>query len=134
MKLIISGSRHLDFKDKSIYYKAQQATVELGLHGGHPTEAGDVAPTVTEVISGGARGADRYGEDWASCEHIPVKIFPAEWDTYGKKAGPIRNKAMAEYGDILLLIWDGKSPGSKNMKNWMKYYRKPIHEVIIEEI
>jgi hypothetical protein len=37
---------------------------------------------------------------------------------------------MAEYGDALLLIWDGKSKGSKNMKARMKGMQKPVFEVI----
>lgn len=44
-----------------------------------------------------------------------LKIFPADWDKYGRRAGPIRNREMAEYADALLAYWDGKSRGTKNM-------------------
>jgi len=58
--------------------------------------------------------------------------FPADWDTHGRAAGPIRNKQMAEYGDALLLIWDGESRGSANMKSNMKKLGKPVYEIIIK--
>jgi hypothetical protein len=38
---------------------------------------------------------------------------------------------MAEEGDALLLIWDGESKGSANMKKEMLFKKKPIYEVIL---
>jgi len=70
---------------------------------------------ISEVVSGKCGGVDRAGEVWAKSEKIPVKPFPANWDKYGKAAGPIRNQAMAEYADAVIVIWDGVSPGSSNM-------------------
>ena len=70
---------------------------------------------VTEVLSGGARGADYIGEVWASAHNIPVQKFPAEWDKHGKGAGFIRNTEMAENAEALIAIWDGKSRGTKHM-------------------
>ena len=58
--------------------------------------------------------------------------FKAEWTIHGKAAGPIRNRKMAEYGDALLLIWDGTSKGSSNMKIEMEKRNKPIYEIIIK--
>jgi len=86
----------------------------------------------TEVISGGARGVDTGGELFAQVNKIPVKLFPADWDIHGRAAGPIRNKQMAEYGDALLLIWDGKSKGSASMKREMEKLNKPVYEVIVK--
>lgn len=70
---------------------------------------------ITEVVSGRARGADRFGEIWAGRRGIPIKQFPANWNKHGKAAGAIRNQQMAEYGDALVAIWDGKSRGTKIM-------------------
>jgi len=69
----------------------------------------------TEVVSGGAKGADEFGERYAEMHKIPLKVFPADWNKYGNAAGPIRNKQMAEYADALVAVWDGKSRGTKNM-------------------
>jgi hypothetical protein len=52
---------------------------------------------ITEVVSGGAAGADRGGEVWASLRGIPIKKFPADWKKHGKAAGPKRNGQMAAY-------------------------------------
>lgn len=70
---------------------------------------------ITEVVSGGARGADALGEKWADLIGVPVRRFPADWDTYGRSAGMIRNREMAEYGEALIALWDGKSKGTAHM-------------------
>ena len=70
---------------------------------------------ITEVVSGGARGADRYGEEWARACDIPVRKFPALWGKYGKSAGQRRNTQMAQNADALIAIWDGVSPGTEDM-------------------
>ncbi len=70
---------------------------------------------ITEVVSGGARGPDMMGEEWAFYQVLPVKRFPAEWDKLGKGAGYIRNAQMAEYADSLIALWDGVSRGTANM-------------------
>lgn len=80
---------------------------------------------VTEVVSGCARGVDRAGEIWAADHMIPVKHFPADWNRHGKAAGPIRNGEMAEYADGALLLWDGVSRGTTNMKEHMERLGKP---------
>ena len=68
-----------------------------------------------EIVSGGARGADALGERYAKEKGYSVKRFPAEWDKYGRKAGHLRNEAMARYADALLAYWNGESKGTKSM-------------------
>lgn len=97
MRTIIAGSR--DLTDPSL--------VDLAV-----TQANFL---ITEVVSGAARGVDTNGERWARLNNIPVRRFPAEWDKHGKKAGYLRNEEMAANADALVLIWDGKSKGSKHM-------------------
>ena len=70
---------------------------------------------ITEVVCGEAPGVDLIGRDWAEEKGIPVKSMPANWNKYGLSAGPIRNQEMAEYGEALVLIWDGVSTGSHDM-------------------
>ena len=67
------------------------------------------------VISGGARGADRLGEEWAKQIGLPLEIYPADWDRYGKSAGHRRNAEMAAVADALIALWDGSSRGTKGM-------------------
>ena len=70
---------------------------------------------ISEVVSGTARGVDRMGEQWAAENQVPVKRFPADWDRHGRAAGYIRNRAMADYADALIALWDGDSRGTKGM-------------------
>lgn len=71
--------------------------------------------SVHEVVSGGASGVDAQGEAWAHARGIPVRVFPALWREHGRSAGPIRNRAMADYADALVAIWDGASRGTADM-------------------
>lgn len=75
----------------------------------------DIPWEITEVVSGGARGADCAGEQYGIDSQIPIKVFPADWDKQGKAAGYIRNTEMADYAEALVAFWDGKSKGTKNM-------------------
>ena len=68
----------------------------------------------TEVICGMAKGADSLGKQIALKMKLKVKEFPAEWNKYGKMAGPIRNAEMANYADACVLFPGGK--GTANMK------------------
>jgi hypothetical protein len=83
-----------------------------------------------EIVSGGATGADSMGEEWAKKNGCPVKLFPADWNTHGTAAGPIRNKQMAEYADGLIAFWDRKSKGTKNMIDTAISHGLPV--VVIE--
>ena len=85
------------------------------------------------IISGTARGADQLGERFANEYGIQTKRFPANWNEYGKSAGPIRNRQMAEYAaeghGVLFAFWDGKSRGTKNMIDLAKRYKLELHVI-----
>jgi hypothetical protein len=81
---------------------------------------------ITEVVSGGARGIDTFGEIYAIKRNIQIKRFPANWGEYGRAAGPMRNEEMAQYADALLAIWDGKSRGTAHMIKAMGSLGKPV--------
>ena len=87
---------------------------------------------ISEIVCGGAKGADQCGKEWAKTYEVPVKMFPADWNTHGKAAGPIRNKQMAEYADSLIAFWDGKSRGTKNMIETAKKLKLNVEVVMIE--
>lgn len=117
MKVIIAGSRHInDYQLVSTVISNTISKYNI---------------SVTEVVSGCANGPDVLGEQWALENNIPVAPFPAEWDDisapdakikinkwgkqYNALAGFQRNERMAEYADVLIAIWDGKSHGTKDM-------------------
>ena len=109
MKVIVAGSRE-GFVARNVFEAIEESKF-----------------IITEVVSGTARGVDKDGEYYAKCNKIPVKQFPADWDQFGKAAGHIRNKQMADYADALVAVWDGKSPGTKNMITTMQSLNKPVY-------
>lgn len=109
MKVIIAGSR--DIEDYSLLIRAIKNSMF----------------DITEVVCGCARGADTLGETWAIANNIPIKKFPADWNTHGKKAGPIRNAQMGDYADCAIVLWDSVSKGSKNMIDYMNKLNKPCY-------
>ena len=64
------------------------------------------------AISGGAKGADSLGVEWARSKSIPFKIHLPQWDKYGKGAGFIRNELIVNDCDTVIAFWDGKSKGT----------------------
>ena len=106
-RIIIAGSRTCPEQNDELFIKVHNIIHNLS----------DI-----EIVSGTAKGADRFGECFANRLKIPLKRFPADWDTHGKSAGYVRNKQMAEYATHLIAIWDGKSKGTKNMIDLAKEY------------
>lgn len=97
MKVIIAGSRSIT--DEQFIFSAIK---ESGFE-------------ITEVVSGGASGVDKFGEKYANRYDIPLKIFPADWEKKKASAGIIRNAEMAGYAEALIAVWDGISRGTRNM-------------------
>jgi hypothetical protein len=96
---------------------------------------------ITEVVSGTAKGVDKLGEFYARRKKIRVQPFPADWknidvpgavirsNRYGKYnaiAGHMRNELMGQYADALIAVWDGISPGTRHMINYMLSLGKPV--------
>lgn len=59
---------------------------------------------VEVVIEGEAPGADTLARRAAEQLGIPVLPFPADWDRYGRAAGPLRNARMLEEGKPDLVL------------------------------
>lgn len=93
MKLIIAGSR--TYRN---YPGLWRIIGDAGLR-----------DSMTEIVSGGCRGVDQLGEQYAADFGIPLKRFLADWKKHGQKAGPLRNEKMAKYADALLAIRNTKS-------------------------
>ena len=112
LKLIIAGSRSIEDYDK----------------------LKDIFNTlpypVIEIVDGMAKhGVDMLGVKLANELSIPLKEFPADWDKYKKPAGMIRNKEMSVYANGLLALWNGVSPGTKDIINRMKKKKLIVHEL-----
>ena len=78
------------------------------------------------IVSGCATGADTIGERYAEENGFEVEKYPADWKTYGRSAGPKRNKQMAEVSDYVICFWDEKSTGMRSMISYARKFGKPI--------
>lgn len=79
-----------------------------------------------EIVSGTAQGADLLGERFAIEKGYPIKRFPADWATFPKAGGIIRNGNMARYANRLIAFWDGKSRGTDSMIELARKYKLKI--------
>lgn len=66
------------------------------------------------IVSGGCKGPDMMGERYANENELEIVRFLPDWSK-GKKAGPIRNRQMAEVADKCICFYDGISRGTKSM-------------------
>jgi SLOG family YspA-like protein len=74
-------------------------------------------PRGTQIINGGARGADRLAATIAGRLGFDVWTFPAQWESsgvYNPRAGLERNIEMLDgtTPDLVLAFWDGRSTGT----------------------
>jgi hypothetical protein len=124
MRVIVTGSRTWTGQwgiDK--IFQVLDATLELGrqmnqgfelIHGACPT------------------GADEIANEWgfANSEEIMLTTWPAEWDLYGKAAGPVRNEQMmAAGGDLCVAFLRNNSSGTLDAIG--KARRRGIWTVVI---
>ena len=99
MKLLIAGSRCIKDFDLSLYIPCD----------------------VDTIICGGANGIDRLAEEYADQHRFSKYVFRPHYDLYGKAAPLVRNRQMVDIADAVLIIWDGRSKGTKYT---MDYARK----------
>jgi len=99
VKLIVFGGR--DFNDVEMLRQAMYRFPDI---------------LTSEFVNGMCpTGADLLAREYARSRGRKVHEFPADWDKYGKAAGPRRNAEMAKFGSVGIGFWDGKSAGTKNM-------------------
>lgn len=102
VKILVSGDRHWTDKDY-IFQKLDEISILT-------------PPTI--IIEGCAPGVDSIAEEWAKERGIENEHFPADWDRYGRAAGPIRNQEMLTTEPDLLVAFHpdlAQSKGTRNM-------------------
>jgi hypothetical protein len=119
VRLVVTGGRDYDDRDP----------LESVLDGIHERLTVDV------LIEGEARGADTLAREWAESRGITVEPYPAKWQEYGRKAGPIRNRQMIDEGrpDYAAVFYDrprDKSRGTANMHTQLDAFGIKILAVI----
>ena len=76
-----------------------------------------IAPDI--IVQGGANGADRLAREWGEKRGLEVITFEAEWEVYGRRAGPVRNRKMCAAGADLLVAF----PGGKGTRHCVRTAR-----------
>ena len=104
MRVIIAGGR--DFTNVSVMAETLNNLQDVD----HVIEIEKLT-----LICGMARGADLTAYKLFKEVGLPVEMYPADWDQYGKQAGFIRNTQMAGVADMLIAFWDGQSRGTAHM-------------------
>ena len=91
MKIVIAGSRNID-------------NFDLSQH---------IPSNVDLIITGGASGIDNLAEKYADKHKISKLIILPDYKRYGKAAPLRRNEIMVDLADLVIVVWDGKSRGTK---------------------
>lgn len=86
------------------------------------------------IVSGGAKGADTLAERYAKENGYETRIFPAEWDKYGKSAGYKRNEQMHQYiskakARGVVAFWQNGSKGTAQNFKLAGMYENPIRVI-----
>ncbi len=82
-RVLVTGSRHHDNPDR-IWNALDERRAA------HPDR------TMILVVGDCPTGADMYARAWAKDHDVPCSVWIAEWEKYGKSAGPRRNRKMVD--------------------------------------
>ena len=110
MRLAVVGSR--SFLDWELFTKILDILVQD--HG------------VTEIVSGGAVGADAFARKYAKLNNLKLTEHLPDWDLHGKKAGYIRNVDIWNSSDMGVAFWDGSSKGTAHSFKISEKQKKPL--------
>lgn len=125
MKIVMAGSRHLN---SNFVVNVLRGNTKLIRDWAYKTFNTNIIEVVW-LIGMCPNGADK----------IPIicglsyEPYKAEQEKFGKAAWSISNEQMANDGEGLLLVWDGKSRGSQNMKKRMIAKGKPVLEILLTQ-
>ena len=109
MKVLVCGGRNYGLRDPKT--RVFMFRTLSALHERH---------RFTAVIEGGAPGADASAATFAKMNEIPVMTFKADWNNFGRAAGPIRNRRMLVEGKPELVIAFPGGKGTADMMFWAK--------------
>lgn len=86
-------------------------------------------PEIEVVIHGNGGNTDHEADAWARENNLEIEKYGAEWGTYGRAAGPIRNNQMIIAGkpDMILAIAGGR--GTADTVRRARKIGLPVEEV-----
>ncbi len=77
------------------------------------------------ILSGHCSGVDWMAEKYAKKNKLRVELFPAEWEKYGKSAGPRRNREMVAVADYAIAFPSG-GRGTKSLMDFAREKGIPL--------
>lgn len=80
----------------------------------------DRLPPDTILVHGACRGADRLAACYAAYRGLTRESYPAQWRTYGKAAGPMRNRQMLATGIDRVLAFHAHIETSKGTADMVR--------------
>ncbi len=80
----------------------------------------------TEIISGGAHGADAIAREYAQQHDIPLTEIRPAYARYGKGAPLRRNLEIIARAELVIALWDGKSSGTAQVIAECRRQGKPL--------
>lgn len=84
------------------------------------------------LIVGDAKGADSIAWAWAKLGRVKRRRYKANWEKYGRAAGPIRNNRMLGHGKPdLVLAFHNDISSSKGTRHCTESARKRGIPVIL---
>jgi hypothetical protein len=83
------------------------------------------------IVTGNARGADYWAEQYCKMNKIENKSIPANWKKYGRAAGPIRNREMLNEKPILVVAFHSDIKNSLGTKDTVTEARNRKIPVLI---
>ena len=108
-KIAIIGSR--DFKNKRLLDETMQNLL--------------LKYNITHIVSGGAKGADTMGVQWANKNNIDSIVYNPNFKQR-KRAYHFRNRQIVNESDIIVAFWNGHSTGTKYTINFAKTLEKEV--------
>ena len=80
---------------------------------------------ITKIISGGAKGADTMGVQWANKNNIETLVFYPDFKK-PKSAYHLRNRQIVIQSDLIVAFWNGYSIGTKYTITFAKTLEKEV--------
>lgn len=67
------------------------------------------------ILHGGCAGVDSIAGEWARSRGLPCEVYPADWNRYGRAAGPMRNRKMIRSNPDVVVAFPG-GRGTSSMR------------------
>lgn len=129
MKYLVCGSRNytqVTFLRRFLTAIHRQDPITCIVHG----DAGKVCEDTGDVLW----GADKLAGEWAEINSIPVKKYPANWERFGKRAGPMRNFKMLECDKPDYVIAFPGNEGTMDMIEQALTYGVPVIDALTKKV